>query len=101
MVTVTFGTDAPDGSVTMPAKAAVPADCAIKVEADTAKSINSEAIASHALSGFLNFMVPYSPCSISRPALRGRGWATGFPGAHFLTKMFSTLLSDPWRQTGV
>jgi hypothetical protein len=28
------------------------------VEADAAESINSEAIASHILSGFLDFMVP-------------------------------------------
>jgi hypothetical protein len=50
---------APDGSVTTPAKAEVPADWAIRVAADTARSVNSEAIASHALSGFLNFMFPF------------------------------------------
>jgi hypothetical protein len=60
MVTVTLGIAAPDGSVTVPAKPEVPADWASNVGADMTKSINSKAIASHILSGFLNLILWFS-----------------------------------------
>src|SRR5271154_2171895 len=87
MVTVTFGMAAPDGSVTTPAKAAVPADCAIKVEADVASSINSEATASHALSGLLNLI--FDLLKTSKPVMRCGSGTAGFcedPGSAYDTR---------------
>src|ERR1700678_2807745 len=59
MVTLTFGTAAPEGSVTVPVKPEVPDDCAMRDGTEIAtRTVSSAAKASREQSSSLDFIVP-------------------------------------------
>jgi hypothetical protein len=60
-VTTTFGIDAPEGSVTIPLRLDVPADCAIKDGTQIANNrVKSATNASREQSSVLDLIVPFS-----------------------------------------
>jgi hypothetical protein len=73
MITVTFGTAAPDGSVIVPAKADVPADCPITRGAQIANNkVKIATQASREQSSVLDFIIHFSFKSLIINTLRRR-----------------------------